>query len=315
MPVGTELDLSRLRQFIELARVGHYGRAAAELGIPQPQLSRAMRRFEQEIGVGLLQRHSRGVATTEAGRNVAEVGESILSMAKTIYMFGKDARPDNEMTIGLPPRLGPSLTGAILEKVRRRWPEIHVRFIEASATALESHALAGRVQVSLLHDFSDIDDLIATPLLDEELVLAFSPAWSTSFPIPSLRLRDLSKLPLILPTVSYSDRRLVLKAEARHGLHLQPVLEIDSPLTLRALVNAGVGATITGGPSLHEDLLKGTLASHPIADPILRTRLNVVTSRHCAEGIAPELVKIVGECVLFLVENGRWPNATIVSKY
>lgn len=314
MPVSTELDLSRLRQFVELARVGHYGRAAAELGIPQPQLSRAMRRFEQEIGVGLLQRHSRGVVATEIGRNVAEIGESILSMIKTIYVFGKDVSSDNEMIIGLPPRLGPALTGAIFEKVRLRWPDVRVRFIEASATALESHALAGRVQVSLLHDFPDTDDLIATPLLDEELVLAFSPAWNTLFSTISLRLRDLSKLPLILPTASYSDRRLVLKAEARYGLRLQPVLEVDSPLTLRALVNAGIGATITGGPSLHEDLLKGTLSSHSLIDPTLRTRLNVVTSRHRVKEATPELAEVVSECVSLLVQNGRWPNATMIPK-
>jgi len=315
MPIGNELDLGKLRQFIELARVGHYGRAAARLGIEQPQLSRTMRRFEQELDAELLQRHSRGVTVTDFGRNLAEAGEGILAAADAVHEFrkGPDVQDEDEVVVGLPPRLGAALTGAVFEGIRRRWPERRVRFIEASTALLEGHTRAGRVQASLLDDPPDTDGLISTPLLEEELVFAFAPVWSLSLPARPLRLREVAEFPLVLPTVTHGDRRLVLKAEARYGIRLQPVLEVDSPMTLRALVNAGVGATITGGPSLHEDLAKGLVASHPIADPVLKTRLCAAAARHpMARGTTADLAQILNECVTSLVRGGQWPGAALL---
>jgi LysR family nitrogen assimilation transcriptional regulator len=315
MPAGNELDLGKLRQFIELARVGHYGRAAARLGIEQPQLSRTMRRFEQELDAELLQRHSRGVTVTDFGRNLAEVGEGILAASDAVHKLRKDpsVQDEDEVTVGLPLRLGPALTGAVFEGIRRRWPERRVRFIEASTALLEGHTMAGRVQASLLYDPPASDGLISAPLLEEDLAFVFAPVWNLSLPVRPLRLREVMEFPLVLPTVTHGDRRLVLKAEARYGLRLHPLLEIDSPMTLRALVNAGVGATITGGPSLQEDLAQGFLASHPIADPVLRTRLCAAAARHPTPwGATAELVQILNECVTSLVRGGQWPSAALV---
>ena len=314
MPAGNELDLGKLRQFIELARVGHYGRAAARLGIEQPQLSRTMRRFEQELGTSLLQRHSRGVTVTDFGRNLAEVGEGILAAADTVHEFGKipGVQDEDKMVVGLPPRLGPALTGALFESIRRRRPEGRVRFVEAPTALLEADTMAGRVQISLLNDAPDTDSLISTPLLEEELVFAFAPVWNLSLPVRPLRLREVADFPLVLPTMTHGDRRLILKAEAQYGLRLRPVLEVESLMTLRSLVNAGVGATITGGPSLHEDLAKGLVASHPIVDPVLRTRLCAAASRHSTtRGTTADLVQILSECVTSLVRERQWPNATL----
>lgn len=317
MPPGDEMDLSKLRQFIELARVGHYGRASARLGIAQPQLSRTMRRFEQEMGVELLRRHSRGVVTTDFGRNLAEIGEAVLSMVDAIHAPVKDldARGKDEVVIGLPPRLGPVLTDPIFKMTRQRWPDRGVRFVEASTAVLESDTTAGRIQVSLLQNAPDVSELTVVPLIDERLVFTFAPLWSLSLPTRPLRLREVAEYPLILPTAAHGDRRLIMKAESRYGLRLRAILEVDAPMTLRALVNAGVGATITGGPSLQEDLLRGTLVSHPIADPVLQSRFCVATVRsRMTRGVTAELLEIVSECVTSLVQDGHWPHAEVLPR-
>lgn len=80
-PEQQDLDLRRLRYFVALAEVLHFGLAAERLAITQPVLSRQIRKLEQEVGVGLLTRSSRSVELTSAGRQLLEDAQPLLAAA------------------------------------------------------------------------------------------------------------------------------------------------------------------------------------------------------------------------------------------
>lgn len=74
-----DLDLRKLRYFVVVAEQRHFGRAAEQLYIAQPVLSRQIRAFEQELACTLFVRSTRSVELTAAGQQLYEEAQGILA--------------------------------------------------------------------------------------------------------------------------------------------------------------------------------------------------------------------------------------------
>src|SRR3989337_3008318 len=96
-----DLDLRKLRYFVAVADKRHCGRAAEELHIAQPVLSRQIRALEQDLGTPLLTRDSHGVALTDAGRQLlADAGPLLASAHAVRRRVSVAARGSRRLTVG-----------------------------------------------------------------------------------------------------------------------------------------------------------------------------------------------------------------------
>jgi DNA-binding transcriptional LysR family regulator len=85
------MDIRRLKYFIALAEHLHFGRAASELGIVQPALSKQIQILEEELGVRLLDKQTRPIRLTEAGRVLLVAGREILLNLKRVKQMVRQA--------------------------------------------------------------------------------------------------------------------------------------------------------------------------------------------------------------------------------
>jgi len=107
-----DLDLRKVRYFVAVAERLHFSRAAEELLIAQPALSRQIRALEKDLGTALFVRDSHGVELTEAGRRLLEDARPLLAAADAARRrVDRAARGEGAVVVGF--RAGIRVTDAV----------------------------------------------------------------------------------------------------------------------------------------------------------------------------------------------------------
>jgi DNA-binding transcriptional LysR family regulator len=163
-----DLDLRKLRYFAAVADQLHFGRAAEELHIAQPVLSRQIRALEQDLGASLFTRDRHGVALTDAGRQLlADAGPLLASAHAVRRRVSVAARGSRRLMVGF--RAGiPVIPAARAFEARHPDVVVDVQRIEGDDQA--PMLLDGRIDVGYVRLPIDEAGLRVTPLYTEPRV-------------------------------------------------------------------------------------------------------------------------------------------------
>ena len=140
------MDLRQLRYFTVLAAHQHFGRAAAVLHIAQPALSRQVQLLEAELGVKLVERHSRGASLTREGELLLDRATFLLRYADQIRVDIMDLQgtPRGTVALGLPPAFAGFFVLPLTRALRDQYPEVRLRVNESSRHRCPMHSNAAR---------------------------------------------------------------------------------------------------------------------------------------------------------------------------
>jgi DNA-binding transcriptional LysR family regulator len=164
-----DLDLRKLRYFLAVADRLHFGRAAEELHIAQPVLSRQIRALEQDLGASLFTRDRHGVALTDAGRQLlADAGPLLASAHAVRRRVSVAARGSRRLVVGF--RTGiPVIPAAQAFEARHPDVTVDVQRIEWDDQA--PMLLDGRIDVAYVRLPIDETGLRIIPLYTEPLMV------------------------------------------------------------------------------------------------------------------------------------------------
>jgi LysR family hca operon transcriptional activator len=145
------MELRHLRYFVAVAEEGSV-RLAAErrLHTAQPSLSRQIRELEQELGVDLMVRSSRGVTLTSAGHAFLDHARSLLSQAEmAIEAARRVGRAEKgSLTLGFLTGYEMELLGPVLRILQSKLPAINVTIQSQSSPELADGLESGRIDVA-----------------------------------------------------------------------------------------------------------------------------------------------------------------------
>lgn len=294
--IASVVDFKQLQYFVAVADAGGFTKAALRLAVDQPALSKQVRRLEVELRQPLFRRNGRGIALTDGGKVLLGRARSIIEQFEEARQ-ALDATRDEALgavAIATPALVKHVLTTRFVTAFRSRFPKASLEIIEGRSGAIQEWLLEGRIDIGVVHGPALRPGIDVIRLTDHELYLV-SPCKRALFPSSTpVSLRDLEKLPLILPSPPHSIRTLVEHEAARLGVSLNVVLQVEGAEFIVELVQQGHGYGILPAFSLSMRNLSSKLQLNEIVQPRLTRSLNIaVASQRRLSKLASESLALM----------------------
>ena len=268
-----EQHLSQYRIFYEVARCGNISRAAKELYISQPAISKAIGKLEESLGTRLFLRNSRGVQLTPEGnvlfQHVAAAFDSLSrgeKELKRIHDFHI-----GQLKIGVSNTLCKYVLLPYLKSFVEKYPHVNIT-IESQSTAHTLEMLEARkIDIGLVAEprarrglnFTPVmeihDGFVCTPAYMENLTLREGPA-PDIFKTGNIMLLDRSNMSRKHLDTYLSDR----------DIEVNQLLEVTDMALLSEFARIGLGIACVILDFVSDDLKNGTLMEVPLDAPIPR---------------------------------------------
>jgi LysR family nitrogen assimilation transcriptional regulator len=272
------MNLKQLKYFVQVAELGSFSRAAAQLEIAQPALSRQVRQLETELRQSLLNRNGRGVSVTDAGKRLIDYARGILHLVARAEEDLRDARGAlaGRVAVGLPPSVARTIAVPLIKEFRSRLPEATLSIIEGMSATMQEWLALGRLDIALLYNPAPAPGVDTVPLLDEDLFL-IGPK-SAKGRGKSIGLADLPSLPLVIPNRPHAIRALVESRLAALGKKPLIAFEIDGVPSILELVAEGLGYAVLPRTATLTAARPEAFIARPIVRPRLKSRLAIAVS-------------------------------------
>ncbi len=242
------MELRHLRYFVAVARERNFTRAAKSLHIAQPPLSRQVQQLEDELGMLLIERGSRPLRLSEAGRLFYEQAVQVLERIdemRAIVGRLQEANRDR-FSIGF---VASTLYGKLPEVIRfyrAARPGVEITLLELTSVEQIAALKDGRIDVGFGRIQLDDPAVERQLLRNEKLIAAVPTSHALLAGKVALRLNDLAAEPLIVypkaPRPSYADQVLALFRD--RGLKPPAVYEVRELQTALGLVAAEAGVCL-----------------------------------------------------------------------
>src|SRR5471030_3563579 len=148
---SAQFELHQIRCFVAVADTLHFGKAAARMNMTQPPLSRQIQLLEHVLGVKLLDRTSRAVKLTPAGRVFLLEARRILRLTESAALATRRIASGEAgtITLGFTAASGYSFLPRLISTCTSRLPNVNVALKEMVSSEQTEAILTGRIDVCL----------------------------------------------------------------------------------------------------------------------------------------------------------------------
>jgi LysR family transcriptional regulator, cell division regulator len=284
------MDSPDLRVFETVARTGSITRAAHELHTVQSNVTARVRLLEQELGVPLFHRHSRGVTLTPVGQQLLPYATRIgLLLAEARQVIG-DGAPRGTLAVGSLETTAARRLPPILAAYTAAYPQVDVTLQTGTTAELIAAVLDHHLEGALVAGPVQHPELVEEPIVEEELVVVTAPACRD---LDALLAETSEPKALVLRTgCSYRQRfERVLEARGVVGIRWLEFGMIDGIVGCAA---AGVGITLLPRAVVEPALREGRIAVHAL--PAAEAHVETVFIRRRDAYLSSALARFLDCC-------------------
>ena len=257
------MEFYHLRTFLTVADEGHLTRAAEKLMTSQPAVSAQLRALEDEVGMKLFERTSKGMVLTSAGRSLREQAERIVEAAKDFKCQADALRNtiSGELVLGLNNRPEILRLMEILGDLTANHSELRYELLCGSSGVILQGLDEGSISIGFFEGECNHPKIIWHQLDTIELCLAAPVAWAEELAQPDWKKLEAKPWIFVSRMCSYF---LAIQSICREqGLSVTPRFRVNEELTVLNLVADGLGLTLTSRSQVEAPGFKDRIVALP----------------------------------------------------
>jgi DNA-binding transcriptional LysR family regulator len=277
-----------LKTFLVVTKHLNYTRAAEELFLSQPAVSRQIQLLEKNVGVQLFEQIGRSLHLTDAGQALLAEATRLLGDIERIKesVRGHKTAEFGNLRIGASTTPGLYLVPKALGTFHRRHPGVKLSFIIENSTRIEQRIIGNEIDFGFVGARTSNESIRCEQFVQDEIVCFCAPEH------PLAKLRSIPPTALeehlwIMREPGSGTRRLFEKWLAENKVVLRHTMQIDCPEGIKALVAANVGLSFMSSHGLREEIKRGVLVKLAIRG--LKLQREIFLVRHRQKMLSPAM--------------------------
>jgi len=249
------MNLERLKVFSTVANLKSFTRAAEELYMTQPAISKNIKQIEEFYGVVLFRRIGNHIELTEAGNKLLQFANDILKLAdeaKEALNEGK-LLAEEKVVLSVGSTVGVYILPLVLKRFIKKYPNVQFTIEISNAQKILDKFVEGSIDMGIIGALVHKTSLNYQPFISEELklIVANNHPWSA---VDEIVVSDLKGQSFFLREKGSGLRYVVEERLKKAGLELDNVTEMPNNEAIVKLVEAGLGVSIVSEYAIAEDL-------------------------------------------------------------
>jgi DNA-binding transcriptional LysR family regulator len=270
------MELSQFDTFLTVAVEGSFSRAGKKLLRTQPAVSLALKRLEAELGEKLIDRSSKELVLTDAGRLVLDYARRFYNVRRELRNALSELRDKQagKLTIGANESTALYLITHI-EKFWRLYPKVKVEIRRSLSSQIPEEVLAGTLDLGAISYQPPGDELLSTVIYNDSLVLVVSPSHRLAGR-QQVSIEELGMETFIAHNVLSPFRERVIEIFEQQGVPLRMDIEMPTVETIKKLVERNLGVAFLPKMCVEPELASGALVEVGVAEIHMERKIRLV---------------------------------------
>ncbi|GAB2570553.1 cidABC operon transcriptional activator CidR [Gracilibacillus alcaliphilus] len=297
------MEIKHMIYFIEIIKTGSMTKAAENLFISQPTISKLLRDLEAELGVELFDRHKRQLMLTDAGKAFLEQAKEIVRLYKNLptEMDNLLGLRQGHIKIGLPPIMNVNLFIHILGEFHERYPDITFQLAENGSKRIEESIINDEVDIGITVLPTDTDKFHQFFLLEEQLKLVV-PRTHRLANREKIDFAELAEEDFILFNKDFALNDRIIEACKTAGFIPKVIAESSQWNFIEQMIVSNLGVSIL--PASIIDMLHKNIVSVELNNPSILWQLAIIWKKNSYTSfVTKEWLKFIQEQLMLQHDN------------
>ncbi len=291
-----DVDLNLYKTFYIVAKYNSFTKASEKLYISQPAVTHAIKKLETQLDVELFKRDSKGISLTKAGELVYHYAEHLCELVEANKNLIDDLNDIKKevLNIGVPTHIGTFYFVNYLKLFNQIYPNVKVNIINKKSDEMLNMLIKRELDIVIDTNMAIPDDntIKVRKVFDLESCFVCNYQYKDISQKGKLDPKDLNQYPLILPSSTTANRKMIDKYFKEKNVILKPLVEVNSSSITKGIINQGIGIGWMIKEFIKDDLKSGKLYEVKVDINQVLTPVSIAYHTKYVNDVAKAFIKI-----------------------